>query len=236
MTADAIDSAARTAVIDRRYSRTMQRALQPELLDSLPPAHPDALHSRRDLRIINRVMGNHRWFARTLPSLLRPGECALELGAGTGELARRLGERGAVVDGLDRCSAPGDWPRARAWHAADLRTFDGYGAYPVVFGNLILHHFTDGELASLGATLGRTARLILFSEPTRSRFSQRMFALLGPWFGANHVTRHDAPVSIAAGFLGNELPRALGLDDSAWSVHCTTTALGAYRMLAVRPT
>jgi len=212
----------------------MTRVLHPELLDSLPSDDPDALHSRRDLRIINRVMGTHAWIERTLPSHLRAGECALEVGAGTGELALRLGDGGVPVDGLDRCPAPRDWPRVRAWHVADLRTFDGYGAYPVVFGNLILHHLTDGELASFGATLDRTARLILFSEPTRSRFSQRMFALLGRWFGANHVTRHDAHVSIAAGFLGNELPCALGLDPGAWEIQCSTTLLGAYRMLAVR--
>ncbi len=50
----------------------MQRTPQPELLDSLPPQHPDALHNRRDLRLTNRVMGNHRWLIRTLPPLLRP--------------------------------------------------------------------------------------------------------------------------------------------------------------------
>jgi hypothetical protein len=62
----------------------MLRTLQPELLDSLPSDHPDARHSRRDLRVINRLMGNHRWFARTLPPLVRAGEHALELGAGNG--------------------------------------------------------------------------------------------------------------------------------------------------------
>jgi hypothetical protein len=214
----------------------MTRVLYPELLDSLPSDDPDALRSRRDLRIINRLMGTHAWIERTLPSLLRPGECALEVGAGTGELARRLGERGVPVDGLDRCPASRDWPRARAWHTADLRTFDGYRAYPVVFGNLILHHLTDGELASLGAKLGHAARIVLFAEPTRSRLSQRMFALFSPCFGANQVTRHDAHVSIAAGFLGHELPRALGLDPRAWEINCSTTAFGAYRMLAVRRT
>ena len=30
-----------------------------------------------------------------------------------------------------------------------------------------------------------------------------------PLLGANHVSLHDAHVSIAAGFLGDELPRAL---------------------------
>jgi hypothetical protein len=41
-------------------------------------------------------------------------------------------------------------------------------------------------------------------------------------------------VSIAAGFRGEELPAALGLTTAEWNVRCTTTLLGAYRMIAVR--
>ena len=208
--------------------------LIPELLDSLPPDHPDARHSRRDLRLINRAMGNHRWFARILPPLLRADESALELGAGTGELGLRLAARGAAVDGLDRVPRPTAWPAARAWHVSDLRTFDGYARYGAVLANLILHHLSDAELATLGATLNRTARIILASEPKRSPRVQRLFALLSPLFRANRVTRHDAHVSIAAGFRVDELPCTLGLDPSRWDCRCTTTVLGAYRLVAVR--
>ncbi|MSU24093.1 MAG: hypothetical protein EXS32_09770 [Opitutus sp.] len=212
----------------------MTRVLTPELLDSLPPDHPDAQHSRRDLRVINRAMGNHRWFARTLPPLLRARELALELGAGTGELAARLGRHGVAVDGLDRGPPPADWAPARTWHSTDLRVFDGYRHYPAVLGNLIFHHLTDDELAALGATLRRTARVILASEPTRSPRAQRLFAVLSPLFGANRVTQHDGRVSIAAGFVGGELPRALGLEDRDWKFHCDVTWLGGYRMIASR--
>ncbi len=215
-------------------SRFMLRTLQPELLDSLPPAHPDARHSRRDLRLINRVMGNHRWFSRTLPPLVRAGEFALELGAGTGELALRLSVQTIPVDGLDFVASPEKWPPTRAWHTADLRSFTGYASYPAVIANLILHHLSAAELACLGAALVPTARLILASEPKRSRRSQRLFALISPLLRANYVTRHDAHVSIAAGFRDDELPRALGLGPAQWDCRCTTTALGAYRMIAVR--
>ena len=212
----------------------MLRTLQPELLDSLPTDHPDARHSRRDLRLINRLMGNHRWFARTLPPLVRAGECVLELGAGTGELALRLSAQNIPVDGLDFVTCPEKWPRACAWHTADLRSFTGYASYPAVIANLILHHLSEAELASLGATLARTPRVILASEPTRSRRSQHLFALLSPLLRANHVTRHDAHVSIAAGFRDAELPRSLGLDPAHWDCRCSTTALGAYRLIAIR--
>lgn len=212
----------------------MRRTLQPELLDSLPPDHPDALHNRRDLRLTNRIIGNHRWFARTLPPLLEPGETVLEIGAGTGELGLRLARAGVPVDGLDLWPRPLDWPSARAWHAADLRTFEGYGDYPVIIGNLIYHQFSDTELTALGLRIRRGARAILACEPARRRVSQLLYRVFAPVFGANHVSLHDAHVSIAAGFCGDELPRLLGLSRDQWDLRCSTTPLGVYRMIALR--
>lgn len=214
----------------------MNRACLPELLDSLPPNHPDAVHNRRDLRLINRFMRNRAWFEKRLPRLLGPGESVLELGAGTGEMGLGLGERGIPVDGLDLWPRPSEWPPDRAWHVADLRTFEGYAPYPVVIGNLIFHQFPDDVLAALGEKIRRSARAILACEPERRRASQVIFAAVAPIFGANHVTLHDARVSVTAGFRGDELARALGLDSGAWKWTCTTTALGVNRMAAVRVT
>jgi hypothetical protein len=212
----------------------MLRTLQPELLDSLPPDHPDAVRSRRDLVLINRIMGNHRWIARTLPPLLRPGERVLELGAGTGELGRRLAQRGLTTDGLDLAPRPAAAVFSGQWHQSDLLTFPGYARYPVVIGNLIFHQFSDAQLRQLGTQWRDTARLLVASEPWRRRRFQLLFRTLAPLFGASPVTRHDAVVSIAAGFRGGELPELLGLDDGNWDYRCHTTALGAYRMVAIR--
>ena len=59
-------------------------------------------------------------------------------------------------------------------------------------------------------------------------------SLLGPLFGASYVTKHDARVSIAAGFLGNELADLLTLEAQRWSWDCHTGGLGVYRMTAHR--
>jgi hypothetical protein len=211
----------------------MQRSLQPELLDALPPTHPDALHNRRDLRLTNIAMRNYAWMCRKLPAIVRSGERALEIGAGTGELAAKLHARGMAVDGLDLWPRPAPWPPDREWHRTDLRTFDGWRRYPVIFGNLILHQFTDADLEALGERI-RNARAIVFSEPLRRRISQVLYRAIAPLLGANYVTLHDAHVSIAAGFRGDELPRALGLDPRDWDITCATTHLGAYRMVAQR--
>jgi hypothetical protein len=216
------------------FDAIMPRTIQPELLDSLPPQHPDALHNRRDLRITNRLMGNYRWFVRVLPQIASPDESLLEIGAGTGELASSLQARGLQVDGLDLWPMPSNWSDSRTWHQDDLLAFSGYEAYDVVFGNLIFHQFKDDELAKLGASLQSQVRSIVACEPARRRLSQIAYRLAGPILGVNYVSLHDAHVSIEAGFLGDELPRALGLDDALWQVRCHTTPLGAYRMIATR--
>lgn len=212
----------------------MKRVLQPELLDSLPPDHPDALHNRRDLRLTNRVLGNYRWITGTLSDLPRPPGKVLEIGAGTGELGEHLASRGIATDGLDLWPTPAGWPADRRWHRADLLTFGGYDDYPVIIGNLIFHQFTAGQLAELGEKLRRSAKVIIACEPLRRRSSQVLFATLAPLFGANHVSLHDAHVSVAAGFRSDELPQMLGLRQPDWVCRCHSTMLGTYRMIARR--
>lgn len=212
----------------------MRRELKPELLDSLPPDHPDALHNRRDLRLTNRILGNYRWFARTLPTCLPPTGKVLEIGAGTGELGDHLVTANLPADGLDLWPAPASLPAGRRWHRADLMDFDGYDDYAVILGNLIFHQFSADQLAALGKKLRRSAQVILACEPLRRRSSQLLFAAVAPALGANHVSLHDAHVSVGAGFRGAELPQLLGLERPGWDCRCHNTLLGAYRMVARR--
>jgi SAM-dependent methyltransferase len=210
------------------------RIVQAELLDSLPYDHPDARHNRRDLRVINALMGNHRWLARTLNLRASPGDTVLEVGAGTGELALRLRGQGLPVDGLDTWPPPAAWPAAARWHRMDLRAFSAICDYDVICGNLIFHQFTDAELAAIGGRIQTRARLLLACEPERGRLFQRLYRLIALLFGANEISRHDGRVSIAAGFQRDELPRLLGLEPRRWSWRCTRTRLGANHTIAWR--
>lgn len=212
----------------------MLRRLQPELLDTLPPDSEEARRSRRDLARVNRVMGNPAWFVRTVVPLARGKEVALEVGAGDGELARKLSEAGLETEGLDRFPALEGWRVGGGWHVGDLRTFEGWEDYPVVVGNLILHHLDDAELRELGARFDRHARVLVFNEPLRHWRARWMWKIGAPLGGAGAVTRHDGRVSIEAGFWQEELPQLLGLGLGRWSWRVTTGLLGAYRFVAYR--
>ncbi|MFT6572490.1 MAG: 2-polyprenyl-3-methyl-5-hydroxy-6-metoxy-1,4-benzoquinol methylase, partial [Akkermansiaceae bacterium] len=78
----------------------MKREVKPELLDSLPGDDPEALRSRRDLRLINFLMGNERWIMR---QEIEGG--MIELGAGSGYLTKQLATMGTVI-GLDYQEKP----------------------------------------------------------------------------------------------------------------------------------
>jgi hypothetical protein len=77
-------------------------------------------------------------------------------------------------------------------------------ALDAVVANLFLHHLTDADLRRLFALAAARAPLFVACEPRRSRLALAGSRLM--WFiGANDVTRHDAVISVRAGFSGGEL-------------------------------
>lgn len=202
--------------------RFMKRVVRPELLDSLPGDHPDALRSRRDLRLINFLMRNERWILRQIE-----GGTIVELGAGSGVLTRQLAAIGKVT-GLDLQEKPEGLDCG--WKAGDLfETFAGSEG-DVVVANLILHHFEDDDLEKLGKLI-RSRRRFVSVEPLRSRLSLVEGALLWPLL--NRVTRHDMNLSIRAGFRKGELRELLKLGRE-WEWREEVSLLGGLRVLAWR--
>jgi len=213
------------------------RTVTPEILDSLEHDHPDALANRRDLRRLNRIMGNHAWFSRVLALPLLEGDRILELGAGDGTLGQHLRARGVVTGsqtytGLDTAPRPQSWPGDWPWLQADLTAFDQWEDYDIILGNLIVHQFEDDQLKALGARMRRSARLLAFNEPQRARRHQVSLAFTR-LLGFNYVSLRDGAASIHAGFRFHELPEILGLSDTGWQAELSQTQLGAYRMLAI---
>jgi hypothetical protein len=210
------------------------RRVEPEWLDTLPALDPRALRSRRDLARVNALMGNARLVARELARHLASGPCSLaEIGAGDGAFAlalarsRRLRGRSAEVTLVDRQPCAGRANLAalgeRGWRArvvqADVFAWLAEPGAPrcdAIVANLFLHHFDATALARMLALAARRARLFVACEPRRSALALAGASLLGA-VGCNDVTRHDAAVSVRAGFAGHEIG-ALWPDDGAWRI------------------
>ena len=209
----------------------MKRIVQPELLDALPPEDPRAARSRRDLRRLNRWMWNHCLMARALERHLGDAAPAqiTELGAGDGTFLLRLAKiirprwsnvRATLLDlqnNLSSGSLAGF--AALGWRAEAVvaNVFDwpqSKEAGEVTVTNLFLHHFEDAKLAELLRLIAERASLFIAVEPRRAAWPLFCSRLL--WaIGCNEVTRHDAVVSVRAGFSGGELS-ALWPDKPDW--------------------
>lgn len=206
-----------------------ERVVSPEILDELPREDARARRSRRDLRLINALMGNERWIRRELARLSPKGEVA-ELGAGNGELLECLARDGLEGRGYDLQGRPDGLSDKVSWSEGDLFENLPQHSPRVVVGSLILHHFQDEALARLGHLLVDCDALV-FAEPWRSRLALAEGALLFPL--VNGVTRHDMMVSIRAGFRKGELAARLDLGPN-WRWRERVTPTGGLRSVAVR--
>jgi hypothetical protein len=204
----------------------MLRIVESEILDSLPSEDPRALRSRADLRRLNRVMGHaailDRALAPSFPSFANGVEPAriCELGAGDGSLALALARRWrreyraatlTLVDRLPTSTAqraifPLDMDWTIQWVTADVREWlAGSGSLvDLILANLFLHHFRDDDLQDLLAMVSGRTRVFIACEPRRTPRTLLASRLVG-LLGCNSVTRHDAVVSVRAGFNNHDL-------------------------------
>lgn len=193
------------------------RILTPELLDILPAADPRALRSRRDLVLINRIMRQPAIMARALREFPPPRTLA-DLGGGDGRfllaVARRLAKRWPNVRAVicDRQDIVTPKTRvafqALGWHC-EVHTGDVLESLPqadIIAANLFLHHFDDAALTRLLTEIAAHTSHFAACEPRRGSFPRSAAHLVG-LLGCNDVTRHDAVVSVQAGFAGQELSR-----------------------------
>ncbi len=211
----------------------MDRIVATELLDHLDPSDPRAVRSRRDLRILDGLLGNSRWILRCLSRFHGKPGCVVEIGAGEGHLCRRIRvlHPRCDVTGLDLVARPGDLPGSIRWVSGDfLETLRDIDA-EVCCGSMVLHHLDTAGLRRIGGEFRRFS-LVLFSEPYRGSLPLRMAGIAAPLAG--EVTRHDMPASIRAGFRKGELAPLLGLDNARWEIRELVTRRGTLRFAAIR--
>jgi hypothetical protein len=92
-----------------------------------------------------------------------------------------------------------------------------------------LHHFEEARLAELLCLISSRAKLFIALEPRRGAWP--LFCSRWLWaIGCNHVTRHDAVVSVRAGFSGGELS-SLWPEKKNWEL--TERPAGAFSHLFI---
>ncbi len=229
----------------------MIRTLHSELVDDLPPEHPGAMASRRDLRRLNAIMGHAGIFSRSLKKVFpqKTPSRIVEIGAGDGDLLLRIAKRLAgqwhdmdatLVDQQDLLNngTKADFATLN-WGVRSVRgdifqwMADTAGEKTdVILGNLILHHFSDGQLSTLFSVIAKKADALIAVEPRRAAlplFCARSLFLIG----CNPVTCHDAPVSVQAGFTGRELSN-LWPRDGQWELVERSAGLFSHLFVARR--
>ena len=239
----------------------MARKVEPEWLDHLPADDSRAIRSRRDLRRINRLMSASRLLGDAIDPLVagRTHARIIELGAGDGSLLLRLAcarapgwppIRLGLLD-LQPVVAPEtlaryrelgwmpeviradvfDWLRKTQTHAGVDDDGDVEDA-PIIVANLFPHHFEGQRLVQLVQGIAARARAFVCIEPRRSSTALFGSHLLGA-LGCNAVTRHDAVVSVRAGFADRDLSQCWP-DDAAWDLREHAAGLFSHRLVAVR--
>lgn len=229
----------------------MDRSLEPEWLDELPAHDPAAQASRRDLRRVNALLGHRRILHSAIAPLIPRFDCpcrVVEIGAGDATLmlglARRLAPHLSEVE-LTLVD------RVQVVAPCTLREFENWGwtvrlietelsdwmdrpdpaVADLAIANLILHHFSRHDLNRLMRHFSNHSRAFVACEPRRSGMGMWGARLLG-LIGCNRITRHDAVVSVRAGFQGTELS-AVWPKNSAWSLRETSAGLFSHLFVAV---
>ena len=215
--------------------KNLERVVEPELLDELPPQDRRALRSRLDLQRLNKLMKHPKVMANALSKNLNSVKSPriVEIGAGDGDFllhtTRRLQRQwpagdATLVDRLNsfdpqigtRFNNLGwrvhteitdvlDWLRQSQSDAADA-----------IVANLFLHQFRPDALAEMLRLAARSTNLFIAIETSRAwlpRFCSHFLWTMG----CNSVTRNDGRISIRAGFLGRELS-ALWPDEKNWQL------------------
>jgi hypothetical protein len=227
------------------------RVVEPELLDVLPPGDVRALQSRLDLRRLNQCMKHPQLMSRALLENLNgiKSPRIVELGAGDGDfllsvaqqLQKELPDAEAMlVDRLDSFSPKvSDEFKNLGWR---LRTeiaevFEWLRKSPpnskdAIIANLFLHQFQPNELAEMLRLAARSTKLFIALEPSRAWLPRLCGHFL--WvIGCNSVTRHDAGISIRAGFLGHEIS-AMWEDKDKWELTEHPVGLFSHLFIARR--
>jgi len=197
----------------------MKRSYAKEMMD-LPGQRRELLEDDlRNLRIINRLLGNYSNVVRGLARLVGTQRIdrfsLLDIGTGSGDIPTAIA-RWARRNGIAvRISALEPEPVTVAQAAEQTRDFsevtvvrgDGMAppfhsaSFDFVLASQLLHHFSEEQIVRLLRIWSPLARrAIIVSDLVRHPLAYYGIRLLTKCFTRNAMTRTDAPLSVARAF------------------------------------
>lgn len=228
------------------------RLLLPEMLDTLVENDPRAIHSRKDLRRINRIMGAAGILLQALVAAPAAPRRIIEFGAGDGSLMLRLAKRLSLrwtnvhVVLLDRQNVVDRQTLSDfagiGWSVeivqADINDWAAGSEaqkFDIAIANLFIHHFEAHQIARLFRALSACTDMFVACEPRREHLPLLASHLVG-LIGANEVTRKDAVVSVQAGFCDDELSSLWPASPPDWNLAERRAGLFSHMFTAQRRT
>jgi SAM-dependent methyltransferase len=200
-----------------------ERSTADELMDDRSIGGRELAEALAQLRLINSVLGGAEptlegvqrlWRAAGRPPQLH----ILDIGAGSGEVARRL------CAWADQCGIelritlidihPDTCAVAAAFHQAEPRITVQQGdafalatnSCDIVTAALFTHHFPTTVLPELVQAMARAARIgVVINDLQRHWLAWAAIALATRLLSRNRMIRHDAPLSVQRGFRRGEL-------------------------------
>src|SRR5262245_6471858 len=202
----------------------MKRSSASEMMDAPDVAPGLLIDDLRNLRLLNRHLGNYRNVLGGLARMIdgRPHFTLLDVGTGSGDVAgavvvwaRRMGV-GVRVSGIDanRIAAAQAVEQTRPFGEISILRGDAAAlpfraaAFDFVLASQLLHHFSEEAIvALLRHWAGVARRGIIVSDLIRHPMPYYGIRLLTHVWTRNVMTRCDAPLSVQRGFTRAEWRR-----------------------------
>ena len=186
------------------------RSNQTEILDDAPLSEAEIAQCYRELRGVNRWLGNHWAVLRRLRGYFGadcgPGRRVLDIGCGQGALLVEIREKlGVAVVGFDLRPAPVGSP---VEIVAGDAVIDALPRADVAVSMMTAHHLSEAELIGMIRNVGRSCDALILLDLVRHPVPLVLFRIfVAPWLG--RVNALDGATSIRRAFTAGEMRRVV---------------------------
>jgi ubiquinone/menaquinone biosynthesis C-methylase UbiE len=201
-----------------------KRSLQLERIDTGEYTPEEYETFLREIRIINRLIGDARALKRTLLKEISTTQTdafsVLDVGAGSGELLRvsaefaRRNKLSASLFGLDLNEQSAVAVRAESGKYPEINSIRGDAfslpfadkSFDFAFSSLFTHHFPDEQIVDILREMSRVARRGVFVvDLHRHPVAYRLYRMFCTVAKISPLVREDGSLSVLRSFVPSEL-------------------------------